>query len=127
MRRCKKRSDWEKYPPESKYIKNGSKILKGFFDRVFSAGFAFKYKNGFPVGLLKGKRAAVFSATGGPKIINKLLFGNKSMKVIVNDTLKFCGIKARGFSVGSAIKFNDNQKIKILKEVNKLAKYLYKK
>lgn len=102
-------------------------ILKGFFDRVFSAGFAFKYQNGIPVGLLKGKRAAVFSATGGPKIINKLLLGNKGMKVVVNDTLKFCGIKTRGFSVGSATKFTDKQKRKVLREVNKLVKYLYKK
>lgn len=102
-------------------------ILKGFFDRVFSAGFAFKYQNGIPVGLLKGKRAAVFSATGGPKIINKLLLGSKGMKVVVNDTLRFCSIKARGFSVGSATKFNDKQKRKVLAEVNKLVKYLYKK
>ena len=102
-------------------------ILKGFFDRVFSAGFAFKYQNGLPVGLLKGKRAAVFSATGGPKIINKLLLGNKGMRVVVNDTLKFCGMKADGFSVGSATKFDDKQKRKILKEVSNLITYLYKK
>lgn len=101
-------------------------IMKGFFDRVFSAGFAFEYQNGFPKGLLKGKNAAVFSATGGPKIINKLIMGNRGMKVVVNDTLKFCGIKARGFSVGSATKINDKKRVEILNQVNKMFNYLYK-
>lgn len=101
-------------------------ILKGFFDRVFSAGFAFKYQNGLPIGLFKGKQAAVFSATGGPKIINRWWLGKKGMRVVVNDTLRFCGIKARGFSVGSATKFTDKQKNKVAKEVSRVIKYLYK-
>lgn len=100
-------------------------IVKGFFDRVFSAGFAFKYEKGLPKGLLKGKKAAVFSATGGPEIINKVLLGNRGMRVVVNDTLRFCGIKSKGFSLGSATKFNDNRKKLLLDKVNNLIKYLY--
>lgn len=101
-------------------------IVKGFFDRVFSAGFAFKYENGLPKGLLKGKRAAVFSATGGPRVINKFIIGDKGLKVTVGNTLRFCGMRAKGFSVGSARKLDDNKKRLILNQVTKMVSYLYK-
>lgn len=100
-------------------------ILKGFFDRVFASGFAFMYKNGLPVALLKGKKAAVFSATGGPKIINKFLLGERGMKVITKNILGFCGIKAKGFSVGSARELNDNHKKQIITVASSMVSYLY--
>lgn len=102
-------------------------ILKGFFDRVFSGGFAFRYKkSGLPEGLLTGKRAAVFSATGSPKIVNKLIFSNRAMKIVIKDILSFCGIKAKGYSIGSARTLNDKNKKEIIREVSKVVDYLYK-
>lgn len=101
-------------------------IMKGFFDRVFSAGFAFKYKNGIPLALLKGKKAAVFSATGGPKIINDFILRRKGMRVVVSDILKFCGICAKGFSIGSARKLDDKNKNKINFLAVKAYEYLIK-
>jgi NAD(P)H dehydrogenase (quinone) len=101
-------------------------ILKGFFDRVFASGFAFVYKGGLPVALLKGKKAAVFSATGGPKIINKFLIGDRGMKIIVKNILGFCGIKAKGFSVGSARELTDGHKKQIITEASAMVSYLYK-
>lgn len=100
-------------------------IMKGFFDRVFASHFAFMYKNGFPVKLLQGKKAAVFSATGAPKIYTRCVIKNKGMRVVVDDILRFCGIRAKGFSVGSAIKFDDKQKKKVDRQFNKLVAYLY--
>ena len=88
-------------------------ILKGFVDRVFSRGFAFKYENSFPVGLLKGHKAVVFTSTGAPKFINLLLNRRRSLKVLVKDTLSFCGIKTRGFSIGSARKMAESKKLEI--------------
>ncbi|QIC04161.1 NAD(P)H-dependent oxidoreductase [Brevibacillus sp. 7WMA2] len=38
-------------------------ILKGYIDRIFSDGFAFKYEKNGPVGLLTGKQALVFTTT----------------------------------------------------------------
>ncbi|AYK07316.1 flavodoxin family protein [Brevibacillus laterosporus] len=38
-------------------------ILKGYIDRIFSNGFAFKYEKNGPVGLLTGKQALVFTTT----------------------------------------------------------------
>jgi NAD(P)H dehydrogenase (quinone) len=48
-------------------------ILKGWIERVFAFGFAYGYKNGsneyrFGDGVLKGKRALVQVATGGPEV-----------------------------------------------------------
>ncbi|MEI6835282.1 MAG: NAD(P)H-dependent oxidoreductase [Candidatus Falkowbacteria bacterium] len=101
-------------------------ILKGFIDRTFAAGFAFKYQNKMPKGLLTGKRAAVFSATGAAKIVNKFIVGDKGMKMMLNNVLRFCGFEAKGFSVGSARDLNDRQKKLIISEVSKLVLYLYK-
>ena len=101
-------------------------ILKGFIDKVFAAGFAFEYRKSMPRGLLNGKRAAVFSATGGPKMINKFIIGDKGMKLMLNNILKFCGFEAKGFSVGSARTLNDHQKKQIITEVSKMVLYLYK-
>jgi NAD(P)H dehydrogenase (quinone) len=99
-------------------------ILKGFIDRVFASGFAFRYKNGLPVGLLKGRRAAVFSATGGPRWATRFILGDHSLKVMVNDTLRFCGMKAKGFSVGSAIKMNDSKKEALAHAAQKVFCYI---
>jgi NAD(P)H dehydrogenase (quinone) len=88
-------------------------ILKGFFDRTFSAGFAFKYENKRPKGLLNGKKATLFVSTGSPKIITGLFLGNRFKKVAVNDTLGFCGIKTKLYHVDSATELNDKQIKKI--------------
>ena len=55
-------------------------ILKGFIDRVFVAGFAFKYEGKIPKGLLTGKKAAVIMSTGAPNLFYKLT--NVSIKTI---------------------------------------------
>lgn len=99
-------------------------ILKGFFDRVLSQDFAFKYTDKFPIGLLKGKKTAVIATSGGPKLITILLSGNRSLKNVVKSTLNFCGIKAKGFLIGSAFEFNDKQKIKIEKAVKGAMNFL---
>lgn len=99
-------------------------ILKGFFDRVFTSHFAFKYIKGIPVGLLKGKKAAVFIASGAPRIITKFYLGDRPIKIIKKDILKFCGVKSRVFYLGRALKFDETKKNKIEKLVNKGLNYL---
>lgn len=98
-------------------------ILKGFLDRVFVSYFAFKIEGKFPTKLLKGK-AAVFSSTGGPRIFSKFFVKDRGLKTIVRDTLNFCGIKARGYSIGDSNKLTDKQKIKARKMVERGMRYL---
>ena len=70
-------------------------ILKGFIERTFLPGFAFKYHyGGIHDKLLKGKTASLIMTTGGQKIWY-FLFGwimNKPMSI---GTLGFCGIKVK--------------------------------
>ena len=85
--------------------------LKGFFERVFSTGFAYKYVkilNYFrgPKPLLKGKKAAVFLTSGSPLWVHRIIQGNRAAKVICKDTLRFCGIKGRVFQHGNSYKVN---------------------
>lgn len=102
---------------------NTPAVLKGFFDRVLTRGFAFYFKSKIPVKLLKGK-ALVFTTTGGPRIYTYLFARDRSIKVVIKDILNFCGIKAKGIIIGNAIKLNDKQKRKIQKVINKKLNYL---
>lgn len=70
-------------------------LLKGFFDRVFLPGFAFKYHKDDPWWdkLLKGKTARLIVTMDSPKWYNFLVYrspGHNSMKLAI---LQFCGIK----------------------------------
>ena len=102
-------------------------ILKGFMDRVFVSGFAFVYKLGVPIGLLKNKKAAVFSATGGPRLYSRFFVKDQSVSVLTKDILAFAGIKARGFSVGSSSKLTEVNKPRLRKIAEKTLRYLLDK
>ncbi|NTV23895.1 MAG: NAD(P)H-dependent oxidoreductase [Nanoarchaeota archaeon] len=78
-------------------------IMKGFFDRVFTSGFAFKYTNKMPQGLLKDKRAIVLATSGAPAILNNIGFANKALQGIKSDILEWCGIRTKLFVFGSAL------------------------
>ncbi len=95
-------------------------MLKGFYDRVLAAGFAFRYqKNGLPEGLLKGKRALVFTTTGGPAFYQKLVRGTRSIKVTTSDTLEFCGLKTQSVLIGGCRSLDEKKKLEIQKKVAK--------
>jgi NAD(P)H dehydrogenase (quinone) len=88
--------------------------LKGFLDRVFAAGFAYRFRpytrllgaagtvvsfipglryllQPYAVrGLLKGKRAYIFRTYGGVRL-GRRMFGN-TPTVLENAVLRFCGI-----------------------------------
>jgi NAD(P)H dehydrogenase (quinone) len=42
-------------------------ILKGWFDKIFACNFAWGFENMYEKGLLKGKRAIIFTTIGGDK------------------------------------------------------------
>ncbi len=76
----------------------GPAILEGFFDQVFDAGFAFKYKKilggliSKPIGLLPVNKAVVIETYGGPGWFYKLFFFRIPW-ARVKSVLKFCGIR----------------------------------
>ena len=89
-------------------------VLKGFIDRVFTSGFAFKFSKKPKIlmfcadilsripglryalqpyvakGLLKNKRAVVIRTYGGPKAGSRIF--DRTEKNLENALLRFCGI-----------------------------------
>ena len=101
-------------------------ILKGFVDRVLTAGFAFEYQaNGFPRGLLPGRRAAVFACSGAPRFFAKLVARDRALHVMVKDTLKFCGLQAKGFAIGNAGQLTPKNQAAIARTVQRGLRFLF--
>lgn len=70
-------------------------LFKGFIDRVFLPGFAFRYdKQGKPHKLLKGRTASLIMTTGGSGFFYSIIgrFMSLSMTMFV---LRFVGIKTK--------------------------------
>jgi len=101
-------------------------ILKGFLDRTFIGGFSHRYEGHLPIGLLKGKKAAVFTGSGQPRWFNFLIKRDRSIKVLTKDALNLAGIKARGFSIGGSSSLTDKKRATLEKKASKIIKYLLK-
>lgn len=69
-------------------------ILKGFIDRVFLPGFAFKYRENSPLWdkLLAGKSAHVIVTMDTPRWYNRFIYHRAGHNVMKRNILQFCGI-----------------------------------
>ena len=100
-------------------------LLKGFIDRVFLPGFAFKYheKGPFWDKLLKGKTARLIVTMDTPKWYNFLVYKNAGHNSMKKAVLEFCGIKPVRISAFTPIKSSTNIRRKQwLEEVEGLGK-----
>jgi len=70
-------------------------LLKGFIDRTFLPGFAFKYRQGkvFPDKLLKGRTAHLLVAMDTAPWYYKWVYWMPGLHQMRRHTLAFCGIK----------------------------------
>jgi NAD(P)H dehydrogenase (quinone) len=67
-------------------------VLKGFIDRTFLPGFAFRYaKPGRQVRLLKGRSARLIVTGDSPWFWLKFVVGDSTVAALRNGTLKFSG------------------------------------
>lgn len=64
-------------------------ILKGFIDRIFVAGFAYKYEGTLPKGLLKGKKAWVINTLDSPLWYVALLYRSADWIIMKRGVLRF--------------------------------------
>lgn len=99
-------------------------LLKGFFDRVLTPGFAFKYRENSPLWdkLLKGKTGQLIYTSDTPTFIYKYFYGAPSVNTVKRRVMQFCGIspvKVTGF--GSIRSTNALQREKILNKVKNIA------
>lgn len=70
-------------------------ILKGFIDRVFLPGFAFKHREGSSLWdkLLAGKTARLIVTMDSPLWYNRFVYGKPGHRAMKISTLHYCGIK----------------------------------
>ena len=73
-------------------------IMKNFIDINISAHFAFYYKNGWPVGMLKGKKGHVFITCDGRMWLYWLM-AVPFRTIWSFGILRFCGVKPVTFKV----------------------------
>jgi len=85
-------------------------ILKNFIDCNFTSGYAFKYENGMPKGLLQGKSAKFFVTTGAPKFWYTLTGANRRLKNMFKEQIiNFCGIKLSSFTIFGGVDSSKNK------------------
>lgn len=100
-------------------------LLKGFFDRVFLPGFAFKYHKSGPLWdkLLKGKTARLIVTMDSPKWYNFFVYRSPGYNSMKRAILEFCGIKPVKISSFATVKSSDDLKRKKwLEEVHELGR-----
>lgn len=70
-------------------------LLKGFIDRIFQPGFAFKYRAGkaFPDKLLQGRTAHLLVTLDTPPWYYRWFYRMPGVHQMRKTTLAFCGIK----------------------------------
>ncbi len=98
-------------------------ILKGFIDRLFLPGEAFKYRKDsvWWDKLLQGKTARIITTIDQPSWYYRLFFGSPSVKSLKRSILKFCGVKPVSVKyIGSIRDSDEKQRQKWLDEVYKM-------
>lgn len=80
-------------------------LLKGFLDRAFLPGFAFRFdgpKSYRWKGLLAGRSARLIITMDGPPGIIRLLYRDPAVSMMKGMTLEFCGVRpVRVLYIGS--------------------------
>lgn len=99
-------------------------LLKGFFDRVFLPGFAFKYRKGkaFPDKLLKGRTAHLLVTMDTPPWYYRWFYHMPGLHQVRKTTLEFCGIKPlRTLTFGPILGSHGQQREKWLQHAQAIA------
>ncbi len=85
--------------------------MKGFIDRIFLPGFAFRYKPNsiFWDKLLTGKSARIITTLDQPSWYYWLFYGKPSVNQLKKSTLEFCGIKPVKVTYFGIVKTSDEK------------------
>lgn len=102
-------------------------VLKGFIDRIFLPGFAFKYREDsvFWDKLLVGKSAHLIVTSDTPSWYNRLIYKRAGHNVMKRNILNFCGIKpVRVTEIGPVKPSSEQSRAKWLEKVKLLGSKL---
>jgi putative NADPH-quinone reductase len=83
-------------------------LVKGFFERTFLPGWAFKFGDVWPLPrrLLKGRSAHLIVTMDSPGVVYDLWYRRSAHRAVVNGTLRFCGIGPVSSSTITAVKYH---------------------
>ncbi|MEE4562729.1 NAD(P)H-dependent oxidoreductase [Paenibacillus polymyxa] len=100
-------------------------LMKGFIDRTFMPGFAFKYQKGKPLPdkLLKGRTARLITTMDGPYWYYRFFQGQPGHRMMKDCTLHLCGVKpVRSTTIDLMNKRTDQQHNEWLSKVEQLGR-----
>ena len=101
-------------------------IMKAWIDRVLLNGFAFEYRKGLPVGLLKGRSMRVIYTQAQPQWYCWLFKGDSFFKMIKAGVFGFCGLNPlRRLVISNVRKMNSSKLARIKTKLSKLAYHAY--
>ena len=89
--------------------------MKAWVDRVLLNGFAFEYRKGLPVGLLKGRSMRVIYTQAQPQWYCWLFKGDSFFKMIKSGVFGFCGFNPLKRLVISNVRKMNESKLKKIK------------
>lgn len=99
-------------------------LMKGFVDRTFLPGFAFRYSTGnrFPLQLLKGRSAHLLVTMDTPPWYFRWGYGAPALRQMKKTTLAFCGIRPiRSLLVGPVLGSSQARRVVWLRKARTLA------
>jgi len=84
-------------------------LLKGFFDRAFLPGFAFKSREKGPFWdrLLEGRSGRLFVTADSPSLYDWFVNGMPAVRMVKKAVLAFCGVKPLQVKRFSTVKTSD--------------------
>ena len=87
-------------------------LLKGFFDRVFLPGFAFKYRENSQLSdqLLKGRSARIVTTMDAPSFYYRLAYRSAGQHQLKYGILKFCGFSPVRSSIFGNVRYSSKEK-----------------
>jgi len=100
-------------------------LMKGFIDRLFLPGMAYKYRENsvWWDKLLKGKTAHIITTLDQPGWYYRLFFGRPSVNQLKKSILEYCGVKPVKLTyIGIIRNSKDEQRGQWLRKVKELGK-----
>jgi putative NADPH-quinone reductase len=93
---------------------SGPALLKGFIDRIFLPGFAFKYRTNGSLWdkLLMGRSAELWLMSDSPRFWFIIKYWNSPIKWLKTATLDFCGFSPIKVNVVDRIRFLSEDQLK---------------
>lgn len=102
-------------------------ITKGFIDRLFLPGMAYKYRENsvWWDKLLKGKTGHIITTLDQPGWYYRLMYGRPSVNQLKKSTLEFCGVKpVKVTYIGIIRNSKEEQRVQWLQKIEKLGEKL---